>query len=222
MKHVILGAGPAGVRAGWRGSFRRGHSMNNHSTAGEAHRWCYARLCYALVIAVALWSAPGKAEEVGWKKGKYFPDIVYENAGGKTSLHQQRGKVVLVNFWAAWCNYCRREWRSLQKSYNEFKQNESVQFVILNVFEDYATGAEWVRKKQYTVPIFDSRYEKRHPDNPGKEAFTDASGAYIDYDPGIIPRTYILNKEGKITKTFRSKITKRWIRNAINKALRDS
>jgi len=31
------------------------------------------------------------------------------DGGGKTSLAEQQGKVVLVYFWATWCGYCRKE-----------------------------------------------------------------------------------------------------------------
>ena len=174
-----------------------------------------------LTVVLLLFSVNSNAEEIGWKKGKYLPDIVYVSDVGKTSLHKQRGKVVLVNFWASWCPPCVKEWPYIQKSYEEFQQNESVQFVLLNIYEPHSDGVDWVRKKGYTVPIFDPLYENRNPGSRNKKALTHTSGEYIDYARGYIPQTYILNREGKITKRFNTQIkSKRWIRKAINKALK--
>jgi cytochrome c biogenesis protein CcmG/thiol:disulfide interchange protein DsbE len=36
-------------------------------------------------------------------------------AGNKISLHDYRGKVVLLNFWATWCSPCREELPELQR-----------------------------------------------------------------------------------------------------------
>lgn len=42
--------------------------------------------------------------------------------GSDYMLAQQRGKVVLVDFWATWCDSCREELPSLKAIYNEFKE----------------------------------------------------------------------------------------------------
>ncbi len=41
--------------------------------------------------------------------------------GSEFSLPGQRGKVVLVNFWATWCDSCREEIPELNEYYKEFK-----------------------------------------------------------------------------------------------------
>ena len=41
--------------------------------------------------------------------------------GQKFTLSSQKGKVVLIDFWASWCGPCRREIPNLKKYYKEFK-----------------------------------------------------------------------------------------------------
>ena len=50
--------------------------------------------------------------------GSPAPDFTLLSlAGPPVSLHEQQGKVVLVNFWTTWCPPCREEMPALQRAY---------------------------------------------------------------------------------------------------------
>lgn len=54
--------------------------------------------------------------------GKPANDFTVETISGKKfTLSEQKGKVVLVQFWASWCGPCRREIPNVKNCYNEFK-----------------------------------------------------------------------------------------------------
>ncbi|HMP93979.1 MAG TPA: TlpA disulfide reductase family protein [Phnomibacter sp.] len=53
--------------------------------------------------------------------GQPAPDIVLPAPNGEMiSLHQQKGKLVLVDFWASWCGPCRVANRALQPVYKKY------------------------------------------------------------------------------------------------------
>jgi peroxiredoxin len=67
--------------------------------------------------------------------------------GGTADLARERGKVVLINFWATWCDPCRAEMPGLQQLADEMHQ-DNVPFALysVNLQEDPPTIEPFTRE----------------------------------------------------------------------------
>ena len=72
--------------------------------------------------------------------------------GHPVSLADYRGKVVLLNFWATWCEPCKKEMPEMQAAYEKFKDRG---FVVLSVNfgEDSDPAGAFAHHGLLTFPI---------------------------------------------------------------------
>lgn len=73
--------------------------------------------------------------------------------GSTITLDKLRGKPLVINFWATWCGYCRKEMPDFLEIYQEYR--ESVQFVMLNVGETRAVASDFLAKNGWEdLPVY--------------------------------------------------------------------
>jgi peroxiredoxin len=117
--------------------------------------------------------------------GETAPEIALPNPEGETKrLSDLRGKIVLVDFWAAWCGPCRRENPNVVKVYNKYKDQG---FEVFGVSLDKEKTA-WVKAIAQDnlnwTQVSDLKYFN--------------SEAAQTYGINSIPATVLLDREGKI------------------------
>ena len=95
-------------------------------------------LLFALIVGL-LALAPGVSQALGEVAPNFtLRDINNQNV----SLADQKGKVVLLNFWATWCQPCRAEHSKLELMYKELKPKG---LEILAVSADDARSSSQVK-----------------------------------------------------------------------------
>ncbi len=115
------------------------------------------------------------------------PDFTLHAMGGPNlRLKEQRGRVVMVNFWATWCGPCRQEMPQLNRLYEKYKSSG---FVLLgvNVDDDVAKAAEVAAKLGVTFPVL---------------LDTEKTVSKL-YDLSTMPSTVLIDREGKVRYVHR-------------------
>jgi thiol-disulfide isomerase/thioredoxin len=115
-------------------------------------------------LLLAAWVDVATASSlVKWTGGK-TPALKLADADGRErALSEWRGKTVVVNFWATWCEPCREEMPSLERLRTRL-EGKSVDVVAVNVGESPERVARFTREVPVSFPILydrDSSMAKR-------------------------------------------------------------
>jgi len=110
------------------------------------------------------------------------PDFALRTVEGPNlRLKEQRGQVVLVNFWATWCGPCRVEMPHLNRLYEKYRTS-GFQLLGVNIDEDPRQAAGLASKLGLRFPVlFD----------------TDKKVSRL-YDVSAMPSTVLVDRDGKV------------------------
>jgi len=90
---------------------------------------------------------------VGLRVGDTAPDFALESLRGETiRLSDMRGQVVMINFWAVWCGYCRIELPAMQAVYQVY-QDQGFTVLAVDVQESRDVVQAFVEDAGLTFPI---------------------------------------------------------------------
>jgi len=71
--------------------------------------------------------------------GRMAPALVLQNMDGENfDLEKQRGKWLVIHFWASWCGPCRREMPTINEVYKQFDESK-LKFILVNTAESEDT-----------------------------------------------------------------------------------
>ena len=104
--------------------------------------------------------------------------------GKQVDLAKYRGKVVLLDFWAAWCAPCRMEMPNVIRTYNEFHK-KGFEIIGVSLDENRAQFDNFIRENKMEWPqIFDGK---------GWQC-----GIARAYGVSAIPATFLIDRAGNI------------------------
>ena len=117
-------------------------------------------------------------------------------------MQEQRGKVVVINFFASWCRSCGEETPVIEKMAREYAP-EDVVFLAIAVDDTESKAKAFMKKIGLTIPA--------GLDRTG--AIRDAFGLYG------MPTTYFIGKDGMIGYFHAGVVTEQLLKHEIDKLL---
>jgi peroxiredoxin len=111
------------------------------------------------------------------------PDFIVEMLdGSKVTLVENRGKVVLVSFWATWCPPCRLELSHMQKDVIDRFAGEDLVVLPISRGEERKTVESYISKMGYTFPV----------------GLDTTQAIYSKYASNYVPRSVVIDREGMV------------------------
>lgn len=145
--------------------------------------------------------------------GKPAPDFSVKNLDGKdVTLADYKGKVVLVNFWATWCDPCRIEIPWLIEMQDKYGPKG---FTVLGVAMDdegSSVVAPFVQKERFDVN--GQKLPMNYPIVIGNDNVADKFGGLLGY-----PTSVLISPDGKIVKRITGIISEDEITKQIEELL---
>jgi cytochrome c biogenesis protein CcmG, thiol:disulfide interchange protein DsbE len=150
-----------------------------------------AMACVAGLLALLVWSVVHQQHAPG--VGSMAPAFTLRRleGPGKISLASYRGKPVVLNFWASWCEPCKSEAAALERDWTS-DRSRGVVFLGVDYHDLSSDARRFVRAHALTFPMLE-----------------DGSGNVTQDSYGVsqVPETYVLDRQGRVVAHLRGPIT---------------
>ncbi len=124
-------------------------------------------------------------------------------ASGRSTLASLKGKVVVLNFWASWCEPCQIEAPMLEHAQGALERHDAT--VLGVTYQDASPDSE----------SFVRRYHLTYPN------VRDSTGEFArSFGTRQVPESFIINRHGRIVAIARGEIEQAFVNRAL--ALADS
>ncbi len=131
------------------------------------------------IVAIQL----NKSQQGSVQVGEAAPEFVLTTfEGNNINTADLNGKVILVNFWASWCNPCELEAADLQTAWTMYEARGDVVFLGVDWTDTETEAMAYMKKFGITYPN-------------GPDFGTRISQAYRTTG---VPETYIIDRQGNL------------------------
>lgn len=145
------------------------------------------------------------SEDPGAKRQEAIDVTFYDSEGKAVKLSDYYGKPVVMNFWATWCGYCKKEMPDFQEVYEEYK--DKVEFLFINSTDGSRETREkaetYLKEQGYTIPAF----------------YDEDLDAVYTYSVNSLPTTMLLDKQGRVAAYAPGLVGKEALANALDALL---
>jgi cytochrome c biogenesis protein CcmG, thiol:disulfide interchange protein DsbE len=117
---------------------------------------------------------------------------------GTASLADFRGKVIVLNVFASWCDPCQTEAPILSKEQSVLAQHNAT--LVGVTYEDLSSASErFARRYHITYPVL-----------------RDVSGDFVrSFGSTGVPETFVINRRGRIQALQRFPVTTQWLNQTL-------
>ncbi len=187
---------------------------NNSDEKRKKKSWILDVIFYAAIAAI-LFTPIGKPVKIWVNKIFAFSpsikkeesrevlrDFHWEFADDKDqqfNLTEAKGKVVFLNYWATWCPPCIAEMPSIQKLYDQYKDNPNVEFIFATT-DPKEKVDQFMADNGYSLPTY-----YMHTAAPNQ------------LESNTIPFTVLIAKDGSIV--IRKKGSADWNSKKVRKTI---
>jgi cytochrome c biogenesis protein CcmG/thiol:disulfide interchange protein DsbE len=107
---------------------------------------------------------------------------IFDKDGRKVDLAKEKGRIVVIHFWATWCPPCVDEIPELSKFWEQYKGRGDIALYSISVDKDWKTVDDFNAKHPNNLPLY------RDPESTTAKRFGTTQ----------FPETYITNRAGRV------------------------
>jgi len=119
------------------------------------------------------------------------------------ALKQWQGKIIVLNFWATWCQPCREEMPELSELNTQYKDKNVI--VLGLAIDDVKMIQDFIKETKISYPLL-----------AAEEGGMDLASSFGN-NKSVLPYTVIIKPDGGIAKTYFGRISKQQLEAALIK-----